>query len=118
VQKNGYANLRCHTVPGCPAEIQPFRNKKEHHGLDKLEAATEMAFPTAWGELFNNTVIPERIGVACCAQFAVSRNQILQRPLDHYIWFHSWLMKTKLSDDVSGRVFEYIWHMIFGQDPI
>lgn len=108
VQKNGYANFRCHTTPGCnPAEIQPFRNKKEQAGIDKHEAATERAFAKAWTELFNSTAVPEQIGVACCAQFAVSRDQILQRPLAHYIWFHSWLMDTSLDDATAGRVMEY-----------
>lgn len=118
VQDNGYANFRCHTVPGCPAEIQPFRSKREQMKLDKHEMATELAFPAAWTALFNSTVVPEQIGVACCAQFAVSRNQILQRPKEHYTWFHDWLMTTSLNDEVSGRVFEYIWHIIFGQDNV
>ncbi|KAG9748579.1 hypothetical protein KCU73_g7052, partial [Aureobasidium melanogenum] len=119
VQKNGYANFRCHTAPGCnPAEIQPFRNKKEQAGIDKHEAATERAFAKAWTELFNSTAVPEQIGVACCAQFAVSRNQILQRPLAHYVWFHSWLMETALDDATAGRVMEYTWHIIFGQEPV
>ena len=26
VQSNGYANLRCNPDPGCPNEIQPFRD--------------------------------------------------------------------------------------------
>ncbi|THZ24399.1 hypothetical protein D6C91_03311 [Aureobasidium pullulans] len=119
VQKNGYANFRCHTTPGCdPAEIQPFRNKKEQARIDKHEAATENAFAQAWTDLFNSTVVPEQIGVACCAQFAVSRDQVLKRPLSHYIWFHSWLMDTSLSDATAGRVMEYLWHIIFGQDPV
>jgi hypothetical protein len=119
VQKNGYANFRCHTTPGCnPAEIQPFRNKKEQAGIDKHEAETERAFAKAWTELFNSTAVPEQIGVACCAQFAVSRNQILERPLAHYVWFHSWLMETSLSDATAGRVMEYLWHIIFGQEAV
>lgn len=118
VQKNGYVNLRCHTVPGCPAEIQPFRDRKEQSRLDKHEAATERAFGAAWVELFNSTEVPKEIGVACCAQFAVSRDQVLKRPKSHYTWFHHWLMHTKLDDGVSGRVFEYLWHIIFGQDNV
>ncbi|KAI5272597.1 hypothetical protein E4T47_04179 [Aureobasidium subglaciale] len=119
VQRNGYANFRCHTSPGCnPAEIQPFRNKKEQTGIDKHKAETEKAFAKAWSELFNSTAVPEQVGAACCAQFAVSRDQIRKRPLAHYAWFHSWLMDTPLSDATAGRIFEYLWHIIFGQEPV
>ena len=31
VQRNGYANLRCIFVPGCPDDIQPFREPWEEH---------------------------------------------------------------------------------------
>jgi hypothetical protein len=27
-------------------------------------------------------------------------------------------MTTELDDETSGRVFEYLWHIIFGQDPV
>ncbi|KAL1303240.1 hypothetical protein AAFC00_006655 [Neodothiora populina] len=118
VQENGYVNLRCHHDPGCPAEIQPFRNQKFRDTRGGKKRTTEMEYATAWRELLNSTDVPERVGVACCAQFAVSRTAVLSRPREHYIWFHKWLMKTKLADEVSGRIFEYMWHVIFGKDPV
>jgi hypothetical protein len=112
VQRNGYANLRCIDIPGCPDEVQPFRNPPEDH------RTTEHAMPDAWRQLFNNTNVPAQIGVACCGQFAVSRNQVLKRPLSDYQRYLDWLVRTPLDDDTSGRVFEYLWHVIFGQEPV
>lgn len=112
VQRNGYANLRCNFIPGCPDEIQPFRNPRDEG------RTTEHAMLDAWPILFNNSDIPEVIATPCCSQFAVSRARVRERPLSHYVWFHKWIMETELTDDVSGRVMEYLWHIIFGQDPV
>ena len=62
--------------------------------------------------------MPHVIGTPCCAQFAVSRDQVRKRPLEFYVGALKWLHDTALDDATSGRVFEYIWHIIFGQDPV
>lgn len=74
--------------------------------------------PDAWRALFNNSNIPEVIAAPCCSQFAVSREQVWRRPVGDYKWFQRWLMETELSDDVSGRVMEYLWHVIFGKGAV
>ncbi|THY18793.1 hypothetical protein D6D00_07968 [Aureobasidium pullulans] len=112
VQRNGYANLRCIPNPGCPDEVRPFREPVDE------SKTTEVAFAAAWRDIFGNDDVPEVIGVACCAQFAVSRDQILKRTRDEYIRMHQWLMNTELDDSTSGRVFEYLWHIIFGQESV
>ncbi|KAI5270084.1 hypothetical protein E4T47_06474 [Aureobasidium subglaciale] len=112
VQKNGYANLRCLPNPGCPDEVWPFRDP-----VDKTKT-TEVAFAAAWKDIFGDGDVPEVIGVACCAQFAVSRDQILKRTKGEYVRMHRWLMTTELDDQTSGRVFEYLWHIVFGQEPV
>lgn len=113
VQEQGYANLRCLQTPGCPNEIQPFREPYEDH------RGAEHAMPEVWPRFFGNeTEVPRTIGAACCGQFAVSRAQVLKRPLQEYKTFRDWLIETPLHDDVSGRVLEYLWHIIFGRDPI
>ena len=99
VQRNGYANLRCTAHPGCV----PARDNTH-------------VTPDVWRELFNATAMPDRIAVACCAQFAVSRAQVLARPLSDYLAFRRWLLDTGLDDAKSGRVMEYLWHVIFGRD--
>jgi Protein of unknown function (DUF3431) len=113
VQEQGYVNLRCILDPGCPAEIQPFREPYEEH------RSTEHEFPAAWTYTFGTeTEIPERVGAACCSQFAVSRDRVLQRGQEEYKRFRDWILETPLSDDVSGRVMEYLWHIIFGREAV
>ncbi|EYE90732.1 DUF3431 domain-containing protein [Aspergillus ruber CBS 135680] len=112
VQRNGYVNMRCNPYPGCPNELLPLRNPP-----DPMRGP-EYVFGSAWEQLFNNTNVPEVVGAACCAQFAVSREQVLKRGYGEYEWFHSWLMETELADEISGRVFEYLWHVIFGKEAV
>jgi hypothetical protein len=58
------------------------------------------------------------IASACCAQFAVSREQVLRRPIEDYIKIRQWVIDTDRDDANSGRVMEYLWHVIFGKDLI
>lgn len=111
VRRTGYANLRCAHGPGCPDEVQPFRPPDPAR-------PQEPAFPSAWRAMFNNSDVPEVIATPCCAQFAVSRDQVWMHPLSSYLRFQRWLMETELDDDASGRVMEYMWHIIFGRDPV
>ncbi|KAE8151663.1 hypothetical protein BDV25DRAFT_89756 [Aspergillus avenaceus] len=112
VLRNGYANLRCQETPGCPEELRPLRNPP------RPGQTTEAVYAQAWQELFNNTDVPEVIGVPCCSQFAVSRDQILQRPFEDYMRYYNWVLMNDLPDDITSRVMEYSWHIIFGQDPV
>jgi hypothetical protein len=112
IQRNGYANLRCIPNPGCPREVQPFRKPPEEH------STIEVAMPDAWFQMFNNTDVPHTLATPCCGQFAVSRDQVLKRPLSDYIRYLDWLIRTPLDDATSGRVFEYLWHVIFGREPV
>jgi hypothetical protein len=113
VQSNGYANLRCNGNPGCPAEIQLHRDQPK----PDASRTAESNMVTAWRAMLNSTP-PDTIGVACCAQFAVTSKQVLQRPRSDYERYRHWLIDTKLDDDSSGRIFEYLWHVIFGRDPV
>lgn len=74
--------------------------------------------PNAWRDLFNNTNVPRILATPCCAQFAVSREQVRKVKLEEYKKYYRWLMRTELEDATSGRVFEYLWHIIFGQNPV
>ena len=102
VRRNGYVNLRCNWNPGCNAN-----DKRNAH-----------ITPEIWGELFNGTEKPEEVGAGCCAQFAVSKEQVLQRPREDYVKYRMWVLDTELEDRSSGRVMEYLWHIIFGQDAV
>lgn len=116
VQKSGYVNLRCNGNPGCPEEILPFREPRD-------EARTaEIHFAEVWRQLFDERSaegeVPQVVATPCCAQFAVSRDQVLKRPKEQYQHFHRVLMESTLDDEVIGRVYEYLWHIMFGQPAV
>lgn len=58
------------------------------------------------------------MGAACCAQFAVSRDRVLERPLSDYEGLRQWVVDTHLSDAHSGRVLEFLWHVVFGMTAV
>lgn len=109
IKSRGYVNLRCVWVIGCPGEI---------HALSANTKGTEVFFAQAFRELFPDTPVPEAVGVSCCAQFAVSSSKILERPKADYEHYREWLRNTPLPDYDSGRIMEYVWHMIFGMPPV
>jgi hypothetical protein len=119
----GYTNMRCNWIPGCPDEIQ-YKRVKEPTGNATLDAEEEVKnienkFPGVWHHFFGaDSEVPEVVATQCCAQFAVSREQILKRPLSDYQRMHKWLMDTDFTDQVSGTIMEYMWHIIFGRDPV
>ncbi|KAF9886467.1 hypothetical protein FE257_011373 [Aspergillus nanangensis] len=112
LQKQGYVNLRCVWVLGCPGEIHPLSD--DHR--ENIHAGEY--FETGFKELFPGVAVPKEVGVSCCAQFGVTRWKIRERPKSDYVRFRKWLADTDLPDDLSGRIMEYSWHMIFGQDPV
>ncbi|KAF7885596.1 uncharacterized protein EAF02_004105 [Botrytis sinoallii] len=104
VQGQGYVNLRCALKPGC--------------ALSDVAPNTHIS-PEIWMQVFgNDTAMPAEIGATCCAQFAVSKLQILQRKKEEYIHYRDWVLQTPLLDRESGRVMEYLWHIIFGRDAM
>ncbi|KAJ5113851.1 hypothetical protein N7456_002385 [Penicillium angulare] len=123
VQQNGYVNLRCNWNPGCKDD-----QRINTHVTDEI-----------WSDFFQGTSTPPlnkssqyevqevgkryaqkpmQVAAACCAQFAVSRDQVQRRPRDDYVKMRQWLFDTQLTDRKSGRVFEFLWHVIFGMDSV
>lgn len=72
----------------------------------------------AWAELFPGVAVPDVLAQPCCAQFALSRERILSIPKKDYIFYRDWLLETSLNDETSGRVFEYLWHVIFTEQTV
>ncbi|KAF2227016.1 hypothetical protein BDZ85DRAFT_316449 [Elsinoe ampelina] len=121
VQTHGYANLRCSWEPGCPDEIQPYRDwslPNATQGKEIEYPEVEQQFRSVWWGLFNNTNVPETVAVGCCAQFAVSREQVLKRPREEYEWYLRYMNESVIEDQILGRVFEYLWHIIFGREAV
>ena len=79
----------------------------------------EVLLAKSWSELFPMDEIPNVLAQPCCAQFAISADRIRQMPLSRYVFFRDWLLRTPLSDALSGRVWEYVWHYLFtGQNVV
>lgn len=70
-----------------------------------------------WRRVFEEHLgpLPEVIHHDCCAQFAVTREVILNRPKAFYTKCYNWLMgdANGLPSERSARVFEQMWHTIF-----
>jgi len=114
VELNGYANLRCIESPGCPGGLQPFRDPPGPE--DDPLTETEALMHKVWPQLFPNEIMPKVFAAACCAQFAVSRSRIRERPRSDYVRWRQWLLDTDLLDVKSGGIMEYMWHFIFGME--
>lgn len=123
VQQNGYVNLRCNWNPGCKSAHRSNTHITEQIWSDifaststpplNTSSSTEQEFA---GQRYLRK--PAEIGAACCAQFALSREQVQKRPLEDYIRFRQWIIDTELSDASSGRVMEFLWHIIFGMEGV
>lgn len=107
VVREGYMNLRCNWGPGCPEWMHPGALEED---ASKQE---ETLLARAWGEIFPDDPIPPVLAQPCCAQFAVSRDRILAIPKARFVYYRDWMLRTELSDYISGRVWEYLWHVVF-----
>ncbi|KAK4152863.1 hypothetical protein C8A00DRAFT_44159 [Chaetomidium leptoderma] len=124
VQASGYVNLRCVLVLGCPVEIRPHTDAatpwERGNGVARSGRAltAKEIYKQAFKELMPGVQVPQQVGVSCCSQFAVSRDAVRSRSREDYARWQKWLLDTPLEDDLSGRVFEYMWHMIFGKEAV
>lgn len=107
VWREGYVNMRCSWYPGCPAWHHPGVTEVDQ---SKME---EVLLAKSWSELFPLDEVPSVLAQPCCAQFALSRERIQAKPLAQYIWYRDWILNTHMHDQLSGRIFEYIWQFIF-----
>jgi len=113
VAEVGYASLRCHWSPGCPVEVHPDLeiNYDGIFGIDH-------EYAVVYNDFFPNATLPEKVGAPCCAQFVVSRDAVLLRPVAEYEKYRQWLWDTPLPGGRTGRIMEYMWHIIFGMDAV
>ncbi|KAM0721980.1 hypothetical protein Q7P37_002906 [Cladosporium fusiforme] len=116
IKNEGYINLRCVWTLGCPSEIRP--NKEAASISAEGEEKTGAHYKQAFQELFPGRPVPDAVGASCCAQFAVTREKIQERPRSDYQGYRRWLLETDLADEISGRILEYTWHMIFGKEAV
>ncbi|RAL63689.1 hypothetical protein DID88_003732 [Monilinia fructigena] len=57
--------------------------------------------------------IPEFLASPCCSQIVVVREVIQAVPRAQYNRHIEWLLESDLKDDISGRVWEHLWHYLF-----
>jgi hypothetical protein len=108
LRQKGYVNLRCIWDLGCPFEISP--DADDNPGVPGEPVHAKHVYKASFQELFPLMKVPSRVGVPCCSQFAVRRENIQRRSRGEYMRFREWLMSSPLGDDISGRVLEYSWH--------
>ena len=132
VQSNGYVNLRCNWNPGCTLRHAPNDHITREVWHDVFsETSTSAANSSSRSVVTDYTSPadpeaaekakysrPPSVNAACCAQFAVSRDQVRKRPVEDYMRFRRWVMETDKTDAQSGRVMEYLWHIIFGKNAV
>ena len=111
VARQGYMNIRCHHEPGCPDWIHMDRPGGDFDFYLKPEEIYMRRH--IWEEIHPGAPVPPSLSGICCAQFAVSRDRIRQVPVERFVHYRNWLLRTNLDDQFSGRMFEYIWHYIF-----
>lgn len=114
VQSRGYVALRCTWTMGCPAELHPTSPTR---GSDD-RSQNEAAYGAVFALFFPDTPVPDTVGAHCSSQFAVSRDRIHSRPVLFYEKVRRWLLETDLEDQISGRIVEYMWHIIFGMEAV
>ncbi|PPJ49813.1 hypothetical protein CBER1_03328 [Cercospora berteroae] len=121
VEARGYTNLRCVWSLGCPSEIRPLTEAEAPPPASDPESSSARAgsfYKAAFQQIFPNDPVPEIVGAPCCAQFAVTAAKIRERPKADYERIRDWLLETPLNDYLSGRVLEYMWHVILGQEAV
>lgn len=72
----------------------------------------------AWGEIFPYEPVPDTLAQPCCAQFAISRERIVSLPKSRYVYYRDWMLLTELSDYISGRIWEYLWQVVFTGESV
>lgn len=112
VIREGYMNMRCNWAPGCPDWMHPGALEED------AQKQEETLVARAWGEIFPDDPIPHVLAQPCCAQFAVSRERILSIPKARFVYYRDWMLRTELSDYISGRIWEYLWHVVFTGENI
>ncbi|KAK8068761.1 hypothetical protein PG994_005377 [Apiospora phragmitis] len=101
VERLGYVNLRCKHDPGCPVSVSPL----EPTETDIQNKDIRMYFADVYAYLFSEQEnVPAHIGGICCAQFAVSRQRIRQRPRASYQRMLQWCATQNVTDSFGGRM--------------
>jgi len=122
--RRGYMNLRTSWKGGCPAWINTttsykgstsdlFFSKSLHKNETLGEKFEEPYMQAAFKENFPGSPVPSILAGPCCSQFAVSKEAIKSIPRERYQENIDWLLRTPLSDQLTGRMWEHMWQFLF-----
>ncbi|KAK9808172.1 hypothetical protein WJX73_005073 [Symbiochloris irregularis] len=97
-----------------------IRNSQDIYVGNKDEWADSVELEQVWNQTFAAEMgaIPKELHAPCCAEFIVARKRILAHPLAFYVHLRNWIQHTELDRYRSGRVFEYMWHHMFGEPAV
>ena len=84
---------------------------------DSLRVNQSRLYADMWHELFSQELgpLPEHVHAPCCAEFLVSKQRIQAHPVSFYQSCLDFLATTNHDRFWAGRVFEYAWHIMFGE---
>lgn len=125
LEQEGYINLHCGRKPGCENALLGDSERPQNDEVDWAKSVV----PAWWIEhQLQPGPVPAQVSEPCCAQFAVSKSRVLARSLDFWKKY-----RRPLESDVKemqaiygkawnlhsmGTVYEYIWHVVMGQDAV
>jgi hypothetical protein len=119
VVKQGYVSPRC--LPGCEnvmtltGDVAPLEDLKTASREVMIASVLHAFWRNAEGE---RKEIPKEIAAPCCAQFAVSKERILNVDLGVWKALREWLIQTEVPSGQAGRILEYTWHLWFGKEAV
>ena len=118
IDSEGYVSLRCRGPPGC--SVRPYIPSQSQitWNITDPDLSVGQVLALSYPSIFPDRPLPVRVGAPCCSQFAVTAAAVHRRPKEYYVRARDWLMKTELEDHMSGRVFEYSWHILFGKPDV
>ena len=62
--------------------------------------------------------MPDGLAQPCCGQFAVSGERVRRVPVERWVFWRDWLLRTELTDYFSGRLWEFVWQFVLGAGEV
>lgn len=112
VKRRKYLNLRVSWDNACPNWINTSVTVFSPEYDTNLKGEERFMREAFLGN-FPNDTLPPILSAPCCSQFAVTRDVIRSIPRDQYKLQMDWLLKTHLSSEISGRIWEHLWQWNF-----
>jgi len=130
IATQGYHNMRCDWSGGtCGGHVIPQGSMENMVQAEaspwELGPVADALLPGAFAQILgadpkdvHEEVLLGRddiLRTQCCAQFAVSRESILQHTREEYVALRQWLLDDVAPNDdrVSGRILSFLWHVLF-----